>query len=148
MNMHEQLKLHLLDHRRTVQLLTCIKKGVENNYLPHIKSDGAILRNQAFKIIIPIPRNYNGSLFGKRDLLAIFHVMKYDVKYSMCLHKFDCRETTLSNAANHFKIFLIELEICLYKHLYFLYIRNPLFPIAVFISMLLQVEVNMFLSKK
>ena len=70
----------------------------------------------------------NGSLFGKRDLLAIFHVMKYDVKCGMCLHKFDCRETTFSNAANHFKIFLIEIEICLYKHLYFLYIRNPLFP--------------------
>ena len=72
-----------------------------------------------------------GSVFGKRDLLAIFH-------------KFDCRETTLSNAANHFKIFLIEFEICLYKHLYFLYIRNPLFPIAVFISMLWQITVNMF----
>ena len=24
----------------------------------------------------------DGSIFGKRDLLAIFHVMKYDVKYS------------------------------------------------------------------
>ena len=23
----------------------------------------------------------NGRVFGKRDLLAIFHVMKYDVKY-------------------------------------------------------------------
>ena len=31
-----------------------------------------------------------------------------------CLHKFDCRETTLSNAANHFELFLIEFEICLY----------------------------------
>ena len=49
-------------------------------------------------------------------------------KCGMCLHKSDCRETTLSNAANHFKIFLIEFEICLYEHLYFLYIRNPLFP--------------------
>ena len=86
-----------------------------------------------------------GSLFGKRDLLAIFHVMKYNVKCGMCLHKFDCRETTLSNAANHLKIFLIEFEICLYKHLYFLYIRNPPFPIAVFISMLWQLKVNMFL---
>ena len=73
-----------------------------------------------------------GSIFGKSDLLAIFHIIKHDVKCGTCLHKFDCRETTLSNAANHFKIFLIELEICLYlyKHLHFLYIRNPLFPIA------------------
>ena len=55
--MHEQLKLHLLDHRRTVQLHTCIKKGVENNYLPHIKPDEAILRNQALKIITPILKN-------------------------------------------------------------------------------------------
>ena len=89
-----------------------------------------------------------GSVFGKRDPLAIFHVMKYDVKCGMCLHKCDCRETTLSNAANHFKIFLIEFEICLYKHLYFLYIRNPPFPIAVFISMLLQLKENMFYKKK
>ena len=49
-----------------------------------------------------------GKVFGKRDLLAIFHVMKYDLKCGTCLHKFDCRETTLSNAANHLKIFLIE----------------------------------------
>ena len=61
--------------------------------------------------------------------MAIFHFMKYDVKCGTCLHKFDCRKTTLSNAANHFKIFLIEFEIYLYKHLYFLYIRNPLFPL-------------------
>ena len=74
--------------------------------------------------------------------------MKYDAKCGTCLHKFDCRETTLSNAANHFKIFLIEFEICLYKHLYFVYIRNPLFPIVVFISMLWQLKVNMFYQKK
>ena len=67
--------------------------------------------------------------------------------YWQCLHNFDCRETTLSNAANHFKIFLIELEICLYKHLYFSYIRNPLFPIVVFSSMLWQPKVNMFYPK-
>ena len=73
--------------------------------------------------------------------------MKYDVKCGMCLHKFDCRETTLSNAANHLKILLIEFEICLYQHLYFLYIRSPLFPIAVFISMLWQLKVNMFYQK-
>ena len=60
----------------------------------------------------------NGSVFGKRDLLAIFHIMKYDVKCGTCLHIFDRRETVLSNAANHFKIFLIELEICLYKRMY------------------------------
>ena len=77
-----------------------------------------------------------GSAFGKRDLLAIFHVMKYDVKCGTCLHKFECRATTLSNAANHFKIFLTEFEMCLFKHLYFLYIGNPLFLIVVFISML------------
>ena len=66
----------------------------------------------------------------------------------MCLHKFDCRETTLSNAANHFNIFLIEFEICLYKHLYFLYIRNPLLPIIVFISMLWQVKVMACFTQK
>ena len=64
--------------------------------------------------------------------------------YWQCLHNFDCRENTLSNTANHFKRFLIEFEICLYKHLYFLYIRNPLFPIVVFISMLWQLKVHMF----
>ena len=58
------------------------------------------------------------------------------------------QRTTLSNAANHFKIFLIEFEICLYKHLYFLYIRSPLFQIVVFISMLWQLKVNMFYQKK
>ena len=88
-----------------------------------------------------------GSVFGKRYLLAIFHLMKEDVKCGMCLHKFDCRETPLSNAANRLKIFLIEFKICLFKHLYFLYIRNPLFPIAVFISMLRQLKVNMFYQK-
>ena len=89
-----------------------------------------------------------GSLFGKRDLLAIFHIMKYDVKCGYVSSQIDSIDTTLSNAANHFKIFLIEFEICLFKHPYFLYIRNPLFPIAVLISMLWQLKVNMFLSKK
>ena len=46
--------------------------------------------------------------------------------YWQCLHKFDSREITLSNAANHFEIFLIEFEICLFKHLYFLYIGSSL----------------------
>ena len=40
--------------------------------------------------------------------------------YWQFFHKLDSRETSLLNAANHFKIFLIEFEICLYEHLYFL----------------------------
>ena len=67
--------------------------------------------------------------------------------YWQFLHKFDCRETNLSNATNQFIILLIEFEICLYEHLYFLYITNPLFPIVVFISMLWQLKVNMFYPK-
>ena len=63
-------------------------------------------------------------------------------------NKLDCRENILSNAANHLKIFLIEFEIWLYKHLYFLYIRKPLFPTVVFISMVWQLKVNMFYQKK
>ena len=62
-------------------------------------------------------------------------------------NKFDCRETTLTNAANHLKIFMIEFEICLFKHLYFLCIGNPLFPIVGFMSMLRQLKVNMFYPK-
>ena len=31
-DLHEQLNLHLLDHRRTVQLLTCIRKSIANGY--------------------------------------------------------------------------------------------------------------------
>ena len=62
-------------------------------------------------------------------------------------HKLNSRETSLLNAANHFKIFLIAFEICLYEHLYFLYIRNPLFSIVVFISMFWQLKVNMFYQK-
>ena len=49
--------IHLLDHRRTIQLLTCVKKGVADDFLPHIKMEDAILRNQGLKIIMPIPRN-------------------------------------------------------------------------------------------
>ena len=55
---------------------------------------------------------------GKKDLLAIFYVMKYDAKCGTYLHKFYCKETTLLNAANHLKIFLIKFEIYLYKRLY------------------------------
>ena len=89
-----------------------------------------------------------GIVFGERDLLAIFHIMNYDVKCATCLLKSDCRETTLSNAVNHFKIFLIEFEICLYQHPYFLYISHPPFPIAVLIPMLWQLKVDMFYPKK
>ena len=56
-DMHEQLNLHLLDHRRTVQLLSCIRKCINNNYLSYIKPEDVILRNQSFKIKMPIPRN-------------------------------------------------------------------------------------------
>ena len=67
--------------------------------------------------------------------------------YWQFFHKLDSRETSLLNAANHFKIFLIEFEICLNEHLYFLYIRNPLFPIVAFISMFWQLKVKMFYQK-
>ena len=67
--------------------------------------------------------------------------------YWQFLNKLDSRETSLLNAVNHLKIFLIEFEICLYEHLYFLYIRNTLFPIVAFISMLWQLKVNMFYPK-
>ena len=60
--------------------------------------------------------------------------------YWQFFHKLNSRETSLLNAANHLKIFLIEFEICLYEHLYFLYIRNPLFPIVAFISMFWQLK--------
>ena len=67
--------------------------------------------------------------------------------YWQFFHKLDSRETSLLNAANHFKIFLIEFEICLYEYLYFLYIRKPLFPIVAFISMFWQLKFNMFNPK-
>ena len=62
-------------------------------------------------------------------------------------YKLDSRENSLLNAANHFEIFLIGFEICLYEYLYFLYIRNPLFLIVAFISMFWQLKVNMFYPK-
>ena len=67
--------------------------------------------------------------------------------YWQFFHKLDSRETSLLNAANHFKIFLIEFDIWLYEHLYFLYIREPLFLIVAFISMFWQLKVNMFYPK-
>ena len=78
--------------------------------------------------------NYTGAYLGKGTYWQFFH-------------KLDSRETSLLNAANHFKIFLIGFEICLYEHLYFLYIRNPLFPIVAFIPMFWQLKVNMFYPK-
>ena len=56
-DMHKQLNLHLLDHRRTVQLLTCVRKCIDNNYLPYVKPEDVILRNQSLEIKMPIPRN-------------------------------------------------------------------------------------------
>ena len=56
-DIHERLDVHLLEHRRIVQLLTCIKKGVTSDFLPHINIDDAVLRNQGLKITLPIPRN-------------------------------------------------------------------------------------------
>ena len=98
-----------------------------------VLSSGFLMAVRMINLII-IVYMYMGAYLGKGT-------------YWQCLYKFDCRETTLSNAANHFEIFLIEFEICLFKHLYFLYIRNPLFPIVVFISMLWQLKVNMFYQK-
>ena len=83
----------------------------------------------------------------KKGRIGNFSRHEFFFFFCKYLHTFDCRETNLSDAANHFEIFLIEFEICLYKHLYFLYIRNPLFPIVVFISMLWQLKVNMFYPK-
>ena len=56
-DLHERLHLHLLDHRRTVQLLTCIRKSITNGYLDHITPEDAVLRNQSLKVKTPIPRN-------------------------------------------------------------------------------------------
>ena len=56
-NLHQLLNIHLLDHRRIVQLLTCVRKSFANYFLPHIKTDEAVMLNQGLKIILPIPRN-------------------------------------------------------------------------------------------
>ena len=37
-DLYQRLNVHLLDHRRIVQLLTCVKKSVAKKFLPHIKS--------------------------------------------------------------------------------------------------------------
>ena len=56
-DLHEHLEVHMLDHRRKVQLLTCVKKGVTTGFLSHTSIDNAVLRNQGLKINLPIPRN-------------------------------------------------------------------------------------------
>ena len=56
-DLHERLHMHLLDHRRTIQLLTCIRKSIKNGYLDHIAPEDAVLRNQSLKVKTPIPRN-------------------------------------------------------------------------------------------
>ena len=56
-DLHQRLNVHLLDHRRIVHLLTCVKMSVANKLLPHIKTDEAVLRNQGLKIILSIPLN-------------------------------------------------------------------------------------------
>ena len=61
----------------------------------------------------------------------------------MCLHTFDCRETILSNTANHLKIFLIEFEICLYKHLHTL--ESPIPNRCLYFHVM--AAVNMFYPK-
>ena len=47
----------MLEHRRIVQLLTCVKKGVTTGFLSHTNIQNAVLRNQGLKINLPIPRN-------------------------------------------------------------------------------------------
>ena len=56
-DIHERLDVHMLEHRRIVQLLTCVKKGVTTGFLSHINIENAVLRNQGLKINLPIPRN-------------------------------------------------------------------------------------------
>ena len=72
----------------------------------------------------------NLSTFFQRETFRRYkpHMGAYLGKgtYWQFFHKLDSRETSLLNAANHLKIFLIEFEICLCEHLYFLYLRNPL----------------------
>ena len=47
----------MLDHRRIVQLMTCVKKGVTTGFLSHISIDYAVIGNQGLEINLPIPRN-------------------------------------------------------------------------------------------
>ena len=78
-DIHEHLDVHMLEHRRIVQLLTCVKKGVTSDFLPHIDIENAVLRNQGLKINLPIPRNdlikkspyYWGSIIWNRLPLEV-----------------------------------------------------------------------------
>ena len=56
-DLHQLLDIDLHDHRRIVQLLTCVRKSVASECLPYIRTDEAVLRNQGLKVILPIPRN-------------------------------------------------------------------------------------------
>ena len=67
--------------------------------------------------------------------------------YWQFFHKLDSRESSLLNAANHFKIFLIEFEICLYEHLYFLYIRNPLSQLLPLFPCIGNLKLTCFIQK-
>ena len=53
--LHEQLSIHLPDHRCVVQLITCVKKGLDSDFLPHVKIEDAILRKQGLKFTLQIP---------------------------------------------------------------------------------------------
>ena len=111
-----------------------------------------VLNTTAFPVInIDAPSktlSYKG-VYKRNNMYIYIYMGAYLGKgtYWQFFHKLNSRETSLLNAANHLKIFLIEFEICLYEHLYFFYIRNPLFPIVAFISMFWQLKVNMFYPK-
>ena len=132
--LHEKCKMISLEQRRRkplLRLMYLLSKDVKFLHVP-----GRLTRN-ANRITFKVPTRLNHiweRIWEKGPIGNFFH-------------KLDSRETSLLNAANHFKIFLIEFEICLYERLYFLYIRNPLFPIAAFISMFWQLKVNMFYPK-
>ena len=130
--------------------ITLIKIVLPRYILVHVYQ---ILRvsvlNTVNNIVLIIYALVNTHIVIFVDHLSLSYLGAYLGKgtYWQFFHKLDSRETSLLNAANHLKIFLIEFEICLYEHLYFLYIRNPLFPIVAFISMFWQLKVNMFYQK-
>ena len=64
--LHTQLNIYLLDHRRTVQPLTCVKKAVAMTFCYF-----AILRFQGLKVLIPIPRD--DAMQKKNILLGLFY---------------------------------------------------------------------------
>ena len=59
-------------------------------YFMHLDPDDSVPMIVSY--LIKGPSNTLRSVFGKRDLLAIFILVKKDVKCATCLHKFDCRE--------------------------------------------------------